>query len=35
MVAPGRNPLAAIQVALVGNAADTVEQYYGPTPPDA
>jgi hypothetical protein len=35
MAALAHNPLVATQIALVGNAADTVEQHYAPTPPDA
>ena len=35
MAAFGHNPLVAVQIALVVTAADTVEQHYGPTPPDA
>ncbi len=32
MAAPGYNPLVAIQFALAGQAADRVEQHYGPAP---
>ena len=35
MAALGHNPLVAIRIALVGHAADTVEQPYGPTSIDA
>ena len=31
MAALGHNPLVAIQIALAGHAADTVNQHYGPT----
>ena len=29
------NPLVAIQIALAGQAADTINQHYGPAPTDA
>ena len=35
MAALGHNPLVAIQIALAGHAADTVNQHYGPTRTDA
>ena len=35
MAALAHNPLVATQIALVSNAADTVEQHYAPTSPDA
>ena len=31
MAALGHNPLVAIQIALAGHAADTVNHHYGPT----
>jgi len=32
MAALGYNPLVAIQIALAGQAVDTLTQHYGPTP---
>ena len=35
MDALGFNPLAAIQIALAGNAVAMLEQHFGPTPTHA